>query len=181
VRIVSWKGLLLLGVVLAALGVYAWVTRPQPPPEAPPLFPCDVANALDVLVTGHDGKQVEVMRPSLHELWVVVKPVPAPADQDNARTLAEDLHSIVPKNAIAHPDPPATYGLDSPRVTVTCRVSSGASYTLTVGKENFDSSGYYAAKAGDGRVYVISSVPIDDYDRQLVTPPVLSGASPTPT
>jgi len=47
--------------------------------------------------------------------------------------------------------------------------------------ENFDSSGYYAAKAGDGRVYVISSVPIDDYDRQLVTPPVLSGASPIPT
>ena len=180
-RIVSWKGLLLLGLVLAALGVYAWVTRPQPPPEAPPLFPCDVTNALDVLVTGRDARQVEVMRPSLHDLWVVVKPVSAPADQDNARTLAEDLHSIVPKNAIDHPDPPASYGLDSPRVTVTCRVSSGASYTLTVGKENFDSSGYYAAKAGDGRVYVISSVPIDDYDRQLVTPPVLSGASPIPT
>ena len=54
-RIVSWKGLLLLGLVLAALGVYAWVTRPQPPPEAPPLFPCDVTNALDVLVTGRGG------------------------------------------------------------------------------------------------------------------------------
>jgi len=180
-RVVSWKGLLLLGVVLAGLGVYALMSRPQPQPEKPPLFPCDVTNAVDVLVTGHDAKQVEVTRPSIHDLWVVVKPVSARADQDGARMLAEDLHSIVPKNAIDDPDPPATYGLDSPRVTVTCRVSSGASYTLTVGKENFDSSGYYAAKSGDGRVYVISSVPIDDYDRQLVTPPVLSGASPTPT
>ena len=170
----------MLAVLLVALGVYAWVSRPQPEPEAPVLFPCDVTNALDVLVTGHDGRQVEVRRPSVHDSWLVVKPVQAPADQDNARSLAEDLHSIVPKNAIDHPDPPAAYGLDSPRVTVTCRVNSGASYTLTVGKENFDSSGYYAAKAGDGRVYVISSVPIDDYDRQLVTPPVLSGASPTP-
>ncbi len=180
-RVVSWKGLFLLGVVLAGLGVYAWISRPQPPAEKTPLFPCDITNALDVLVTARDGKQVQVTRPSIHDLWVVVKPVSAPADQDNARTLAEDLHSIVPKNAIDHPDPPVSYGLDNPRLTVTCRVSSGASYTLTVGKENFDSSGYYAARVGDGRVYVISSVPIDDYDRQLVTPPVLSGASPTPS
>lgn len=170
----------MLAAVLVGLGAYAYLSRPQPAPEAPPLFPCDVTNALDVLVTGQNGKQVEVSRPSEHQLWVVVKPVSAPADQDLARTLAEDLHSVVPKNTIQHPDPPAAYGLDTPRVTVTCRVTSGASYTLTVGKENFDSSGYYAAKAGDGRVYVISSVPIDDYDRQLVTPPVLSGASPNP-
>jgi len=171
----------LLAAVLAGIAVYAWVNRPQPVPEAQPLFPCDVTNAIDVLVTGHDGKQVEVTRPSIRELWVVVKPLRAPADQDSARTLAEDLHSIVPKNRIDHPDAPAAYGLDSPRLAVTCRVNSGASYTLTVGKENFDRSGYYAAKTGDGRVYVISSVPIDDYDRQLVTPPVLTGASPTPT
>jgi hypothetical protein len=166
--------------VLVALGVYAYTSRPQPAPEAPPLFPCDVTNALDLLMTRHDGKQVEVSRPTERDSWVLVKPFAAPADQDSARSLVEDLHSVVPENAIQHPDAPSAYGLDSPRVTVTCRVASGASYTLTVGKENFDRSGYYAAKAGDGRVYVISSVPIDDFERNLVTPPVRAGASPTP-
>ncbi len=178
---VSWKSGLLLVVVLAALAFIAFQTRPRPAPEVPALFPCDVVNALDLLVTGRDGRQVEVSRPTDRDPWVVVKPVAAPADQDSARALVQDLHSIVPDNAIEHPDAPSVYGLDSPRVTVTCRVTSGASYTLTVGKENFDSSGYYAAKSGDGRVYVISSVPIDDFDRQLIAPPVRTGASPIPS
>jgi hypothetical protein len=146
----------------------------------PPLFPCDVTNSLDLLVTGRGGKQVEVSRPTERDAWVLVKPFAAPAEQDSARSLVQDLHSIVPDNTLQHPDAASAYGLDNPRVTVTCRVASGASYTLTVGKENFDGSGYYAAKAGDGRVYVISSVPIDDFDRNLVTPPVRSGASPSP-
>ena len=145
----------------------------------PPLFACDVTNALDLLVAGQAGKQVEVARPTQRDLWVLVKPFAAAADQDLARSLVEDLHSVVPVNALQHPDAPSAYGLDNPRVVVTCRVTSGASYTLTVGKENFDRSGYYAAKAGDGRVYVISSVPIDDFDRNLVTPPVRAGASPS--
>ena len=179
---VSWKGGLLLLAVLAVLVFAAFLVRPEPAPApAARLFPCDVINALDLLVTGRDGRQVEVARTTDRESWVLVKPYAAPADQDSARSLVQDLHSIVPENAIQHPDAPPAYGLDSPRLTVTCRVTSGASYTLTVGKENFDSSGYYAAKAGDGRVYVISSVPIDDYDRQLVTPPVRSGASPSPS
>jgi hypothetical protein len=179
--LVSWKGGLLLVVVLAGLAFIAFQTRPRPEPGASPLFPCDVVNALDLLVTGADGRQVEVSRPTNRDSWVVVRPTAAAADQDSARSLVQDLHSIVPANAIEHPDAPSAYGLDSPRLTATCRVTSGASYTLTVGRENFDSSGYYAAKAGDGRVYVISSVPIDDFDRQLVTPPVRSGASPIPS
>jgi hypothetical protein len=178
---VNWKSGLLLLVALAVLAVIAFQARPRPAPAVAPLFACDVVNALDLLVTGRDGKQVEVSRPTDRDSWVVVKPVSAPADQDSARALVQDLHSILPDNAIEHPDAPSVYGLDSPRLTATCRVTSGASYTLTVGKENFDSSGYYAAKAGDGRVYVISSVPIDDFDRQLITPPVRSGASPSPS
>lgn len=139
-----------------------------------------MTNALDLLVAGAAGKQVEVARPSDRDLWVLVKPFAAPADQDLARSLVEDLHSVAALNALQNPDAPSAYGLDNPRLTVTCRVTSGASYTLTVGKENFDASGYYAAKSGDGRVYVISSVPIDDFDRNLVTPPVRAGASPSP-
>jgi hypothetical protein len=174
--VVSWKGLAALLVVLAAAGAYAWFTRPQPAPAAAHLFPCQETNMIGLLVQAQDGAAVEISRPAIRENWVVVKPVQAPANQEFARTLAEDLYSITPEGTVTNPGPASDYGLDTPRDIVTCRVKDGSSYTLTVGKGTFDGGAYYALKGGDPRVYVVSSVPIDDFDRNLKDPPVSTPA-----
>lgn len=130
-----------------------------------------------LLVEAPGGRAVEISRTAPGEQWRVTRPVEGAADQEAARQLAQDLHSIIPESSVDHPAKPAEFGLDAPREVVTCRVKDGASYTLTVGKETFDGGGYYARKGGDSRVYVISSVPIDDFDRNLKDPPVKPAAS----
>ena len=173
---VSWKGLAAILVVLAAIVAYAWFSRPQPGPPAAHLFQCQEANMVGLLVEGQGGAVVEISRTAVGENWNVVKPVNHLANQDFARQLAEDLYSIVPEGTVKNPGPLTDYGLDKPRELVTCRVKDGASYTLTVGKETFDGGAYYAVKGGDPRVYVVSSVPIDDFDRNLKDPPVSTPA-----
>lgn len=129
-----------------------------------------------LLVQVPGGASVEIARTAVGENWNVVKPVARAANQEFARQLAEDLYSIIPQSIVDRPGPAADYGLDTPREIVTCRVKDGASYTLTVGKETFDGGAYYAVKGGDPRVYVVSSVPIDDFDRNLKDPPVSTPA-----
>lgn len=172
---VSWKGAAALLVVLVAVAAYAWYSRPQPAPEAAHLFPCQETNMVGLLIQGQGGA-VEISRSAIGENWNVVQPVHALANQDFARQLAEDLYSIQPEGNVDKPGPASDYGLDAPREVVTCRVKDGRSYTLTVGKETFDGGAYYALKGGDPRVYVVSSVPIDDFDRNLKDPPVSTPA-----
>lgn len=177
---VSLKGASALLLVLAALiGVLIWMNR-QHAPAAPHLFTCDISNTLDVAATDSEGRVVEVSRPDLRSRWVIVRPSPGPAEPEFANQLAEDLHSIQPDDVLGSGDP-AQYGLDRPSRTVTCRVSSGSSFTLTVGKERFDGGGYYAQKSGDPHVYVISSVPVDDFDNRLKQPPYLGNYLPSPS
>ena len=173
---VSWKGAAVLVALLAAIGAYAWFTRPQPAPEAARLFPCKETNMVGLLVQGQGGSAVEISRSAIGEQWNVVQPVHGRADQASAEQLAQDLYSIVPEGTVDRPGVAADYGLDAPREVVTCHVSDGSSYTLTVGKETFDGGAYYGQKSGDTRVYVVSSVPIDDFDRNLKDPPVSSPA-----
>ena len=174
---VSWKGAVALLVLLLAAGAYAWVSRPQPARPAAALFACEETNMVGLVVHGQGGSVVEIGRAKVGDQWQVLQPVHAPADQEAARILAQDLHSISYESRLDNPGPAAEYGLDNPRATATCREQDGASYTLTVGKETFDGGAYYALKDGDRRVYVISSVPIDDLDRNLKDPPVKPGAS----
>lgn len=174
---VSWKGALALGVLLVAAAAYLWLNRPQPPVPAARLFACEEPNMVGLLVEAPGGRVVEITRGAVGDQWRVTRPLASPADQDAARTLAQDLHSIVPESSVSRPASLAEYGLDAPREVVTCRVKDGRSYTLTVGKETFDGGGYYGLKGGDPRVYVISSVPVDDFDRNLKDPPVKPAAS----
>jgi hypothetical protein len=176
--LVSWKGAVALTVLLAGLiGVFLWMGRQQTP-AAPPLFPCDITDALDLKVTAADGRMVEIARSGLSGTWAVAQPSPGPAEPEFAQGMVQSLHSIKPDDTLRGADP-AQFGLDKPTRTVTCRVSSGRSYTLTVGKERFDGGGYYAQKAGDPNVYVISSVPVDDFDNRLKQPPYLGNYLPT--
>ena len=110
--------------------------------------------------------------------WEVVQPLQAPGDPNSVDVLVNDVNAIEVLNTISTPQVGSQYGLDQPGFDVSCRVQSGRSYNLTVGNQSFDGSGYYAQKGGDNRVYIISSVEVDGFDRALTTPPVKPTPSP---
>jgi hypothetical protein len=178
--VVTWRAALVLLVVLIGLAVLAYVSRPQPrPPTKPtPSFLCETQNA--VLVRIDNGARVtELQRPTTTDAWRVTQPVQTAADSDGVQTLMGSISSIRVLNTLEQGSAPAGTGLDKPRETLTCRVESGASYNLSVGNQSLDSSGYYARKSGDSRVFVISAVAVDALDRALAGPPVKPSPSPT--
>src|SRR5207237_9021982 len=69
-------------------------------------------------------------------------------------------------------------GLAPPQLTVDCLLRKGASYTLTVGSQNFDGSGSYARVSGDSRVHVIPSAAVQKFQKVLVEPPIRPYPSP---
>jgi hypothetical protein len=174
---VSWKGGLVLLVLLGALGAYALATRSGPAKSSSSsLVPCDVVQAVYFRVPGPD-RTVELQRDTITSPWRLTQPAPGAADPDRVTTLVNGLDVLKVQNTIANPGAAGTYGLDNPREVVTCRVKAGSSYNLSVGSPSFDGSGYYARKGGDHRVYVISSVEVQLFDQALAQPPV----KPTPS
>jgi Domain of unknown function (DUF4340) len=171
------------------LGIVAYLTRPQParpPPERfGQILPCSVTDAVLVRVEA-GGRTVEARRPRPGESWRVTQPVDAPADPVALAFFVQSMHSVSALNTLASPEAPAGYGLDAPSRVVTCQVDNGNSYTLAVGKASFDGSGYYAQRRGDSRVYVISRIPVEEFDKELAEPPIRApdtpaGSSPRPT
>jgi hypothetical protein len=168
---VSWKGGLVLLVLLGALGAYALATRPGPTKPAAALVPCDVVQAVYFRVQA-PARTTELQRDTITSPWRLTQPAAGEADPNAATTLVNALDVIKVQNTIEKPGPAAGYGLDPARELVTCRVRDGSSYNLSVGSPSFDGSGYYARKGGDNRVYVISSVEVQLFDQALVQPPV---------
>jgi hypothetical protein len=175
--LVSWKGAVVLVAVLAALGIYLLATRPQPAPAAAALVPCDVVKAVWFRVQSPSGT-VEVERANPTSPWHLVQPPLGEADQNATTTLVNALDVLKVENTIGSPQALSVYGLDPPRELVSCRLSGGSSYNLSVGSRSFDGSGYYAQKGGDHRVYVVASVAVQQFDQALAQPPVKPTPSP---
>jgi hypothetical protein len=178
--LVNWKVGVALLVVLAGLGALVWLTRPHevPPPVEAEFMPCPLTEVVDLSVTS-GGNVVELQRASPGDSWRVVKPVADEGDPSAMGYLISALTSITVVNTIPAPQAATGYGLAPPREIVTCRNENGSSATLAIGNQSFDGSGWYAQKSGDSRVYVISGVEVDAFDRALAKPPVKPTPSPT--
>jgi Domain of unknown function (DUF4340) len=181
--LVSWKAGLVLLAILLGLGYI--LLRPQPKaPEAPKLVPCDSFNTVYARFEG-GGKVTEFERPKLGDNWILKQPVAGPTDRTTVEYYVNSIEGIKIVNTVDKPAGLGQYGLDRPHMVVTCRLGNGASYTLTVGGKSFDGSAYYAQKRGDPKVYVISAVEVDGFDRTLSEPPIKpspepGAASPSP-
>ncbi len=174
---VSWKGGLVLLVVLFGIAAYLFLNRPQPAPAQSALVPCDLMNTVYVKIDGRNGP-VTMERADVRAEWQLLSPKPEPGDHGRITTLISALNSIRVLNTLQNGGNGAAEGLTQPREVVSCRTAAGASYTLSVGNQSFDGSGYYAQRGGDQRVYVISSVEVDEFDRALAQPPVKPTPSP---
>ncbi len=178
---VNWKTAVLLAAVLVALGVYALQSRPHPaaPPSTASLLPCDILGTVDIRIAGAAGRVVEASRAAAGQEWRLVLPSPGPADGaalDGVLMAASQLQaSDTLKSAPNGPE----LGLDPPRLTVSCTLVRGRSYTLSIGGQNFDGSGDYARVSGDGRVLVIPSATVAKFQGILDQPPVRPSPSPS--
>ena len=178
---INWKAAVALVAVLVALAVYALQSRPSTAPAKPAagLLPCDVVQTVDLKVTGFGGKVVEARRSGAGDAWQLLQPSTGPADGasvDGLLTTAADLRS---SDTLKVPPPAQELGLDPARLTVACALAKGASYTLSIGGQNFDGSGDYARVSGDARVYVIPSATVAKFQQVLDQPPVRPSPSPS--
>lgn len=174
---VSWKGGLALLVVLAGLAAYLLLSRPQPAKPTPALLPCGVLDTVYLRIEGQ-GRTLELERADPRSDWELRRPQSGPADRRGVTFLLSAVDSIKVLNSLPPSSDDAAFGLAQPREVLECRIAAGPSYNLSIGNRSFDGSGYYARKGGDNRVYVISSVEVDDFDRALGQPPVKPTPSP---
>ncbi|MDQ6921051.1 MAG: hypothetical protein M3170_05580, partial [Candidatus Dormibacteraeota bacterium] len=73
---VSWKGGLVLLVLLGALGAYVLASRPGPAPAKASLVPCDVVQAVYFRVQSSD-RTTELHRDTITSPWRLTQPVPS--------------------------------------------------------------------------------------------------------
>jgi len=178
--VVNWKTGLVVLAARAARGGSAYPARQQPvtTPGAKSLVPCNQFQTVHLDLEG-GGKSLVLDRPGTGNTWRLEKPVQADADTTQVHTLLGRVSALAPDSSIDNAEP-ARYGLTAPSRTLTCRVSDGSSYTLSIGDESFDGSGYYASTGG-GRVYVVSGLTVDQLDQALANPPVRpSPGAPSP-
>ena len=176
---VSWKGAVVLAVVLLGIVGYLVVSQQRSHSQPPPFVSCDPATAVSLQVEGQ-GHTFAMQRSDDLREWQITQPVRQTADGTAADGLVESADGVQVLNTIDRPGALGQYGLDRPRDVVTCRVKAGTSFTLSVGNPSFDGSGYYARKEGDSRVYVISGVQVEALERALTAPPVGRPSNPTP-
>lgn len=176
---INWKTALVLVAVLAGLAIYAFQSRPQPttPKPTPPLFHCPTTEAVDLRVSSPDGRATE-FHLTFDGIWQLTAPVAELADPPAVSDLLATASQLQSTDTLASVPPGQDLGLSPPRLTVTCVLRKGASYTLTVGGQNFDGSGSYARVSGDSRVHVIPSAAVQKFQKVLVEPPVRRSPSP---
>ena len=176
---INWKVALLLVAVLVGLAVYAFQSRPQPKPAkpTPALFPCAAADAVDLRISSPDGKLTE-LHLAFDGTWQQTAPVAASADPAAVSDLLLTASTLQSSDTLRAVPAGQDLGLSPPRLTVLCALRKGASYTLTVGGQNFDGSGSYARVSGDSRVHVIPSAAVQKFQKVLLEPPIRRSPSP---
>jgi hypothetical protein len=176
----SWRGAAVLGVVLVALAVYAFVTRSGPAaPAAVDLLPCPPGETVELKLMGSDGKLLDARRNAPGDPWQLLAPGPQAADGAAVDDLLGTAAGVSPTTTLTSPPPASQIGLDPPSLVVTCALRGGQSYTLSIGGQNFDGSGYYARVGTGGKLYVIPSAPVAKFRGALDNPPVAASPSPS--
>jgi len=179
--LVSWKGAVALAVVLVGLLAYLYLNRggAAPAPAATDLLPCPPDQAVELKLTGSDGKVVDALRDSPAGAWRLLSPAGKPADPVAIDSLVGTAAGIQASATPKEPPPASQAGLDPPALVATCTLAGGRSVTLSVGGQNFDGSGYYARSSAGDKLYVIPAAPVATLRNALDSPPVAASPSPS--
>ena len=176
---INWKTGLVLLAVLAGLALYAYQTRPHgSPAPAATLVPCGAADTLELRLEQPGVAVLDLQRAAPGADWQILLPAPGAADAAALDSLLGGLQSTLPTATIGQPPSGSSYGFDRPSLRVSCRLSGGRSYTLSIGDKTFDGSSYYVRLSGQSRVEVISAGEVDQLNQALAKPPYRPSPSP---
>jgi hypothetical protein len=161
----QFRGLLLGAVVLAALSLGVWYSNKlekdkegKPAPDAPPkIIEINRDEIAQVQIARADGGETTTLKHSGSN-WEMTSPKTVRVDQDAANSLADTFKTLSADRLV---DEKTTdwnsYGLASPKVTVTVTKKDGKTVKLLIGDEVPAAGGAYARLDGDPRLLTLSS------------------------
>ena len=184
-------------LVVAAFGLLLaymlLVEARRPPPAAPeatptpwPLLDWTVDDLQSIHVT--DGTRVTHLERAGQE-WRVVEPAGASGQTTSSAQTTADAHTIYwPLLEWAElearllvgetVEDKATYGLDTPSVTISIETRSGERARLYAGRVTPDGTAFYVQREGDPRLYIVDHYKVELLQEWLAAPPFKD--TPTP-
>jgi hypothetical protein len=110
--------------------------------------------------------------------WWLSQPAGQPGDPATLSGLASSLAYISVQRVLTPTGSVSEYGLDKPTLKVEVATAAGPQ-SFTVGDETPSQGAYYAQKAGDTHVYLISTSVVDQLRQVTINPPVALPPAPT--
>ena len=161
------RGLLSAAVVLAALlGALYWSNRHKAsedtsvkasPDAAPKILSVDKAGVTRLAILRKDQPELNVVRND-SGTWQITTPKPLAADQDAVSSLLSLLSPLNSDRLIEEKASDLSkYGLAAPALEVDITLKDNKTQKLLIGDQTPSGSNYYAAVAGEPRLYTIAT------------------------
>ncbi len=174
--------------VLIALSAYVYYGAPATSPATPTPGAKPADAQLDVWTLEESQIQAVSVRRGDQEAGVErageewrLTPSGEPADRLRVNSLMFRLAAIRATFRVPSTTNDAEFGLATPSMVATVRLSSGETRTLTVGGKAPAESGTYARKDGDAAIYLISNALVQDLERIVTEPPRPPSPTPLPS
>ena len=185
------RSTIVLVILFAALGLLYWymqkpgnvikqalaTSTTTAPQSLPDLIRPDQGPVSQISIQRADGKTVALKKAG--GIWLVTTDHEAPANQDQAGSIAQSVMSLRRVANLEKTPDLASIGLNNPAYTVSLTLNDGSLYTFKVGNATVTGSGYYV-RTNDGSVAVVDKNAIDTLINLIVEPPFLQTATPSP-
>ena len=152
------RSLLVLVVIAAALGWYAYRDSQRPAGEDGPkkdkVFAIEPDKIDEIAIKAETGDHTRLQKSGSD--WKIVSPAAAQPDTTEVSGLTTNLSTLEQQQVVD--DNPADlkeYGLDQPRIEVAFK-SGGQPHTLLIGSKTPPGTDLYAKRGEDKRVFLIS-------------------------
>ncbi|MEW5979058.1 MAG: DUF4340 domain-containing protein [Acidobacteriota bacterium] len=169
----KWRNLAIVAAVFAALGAYVYFyeikgekKREEAAENAKKLFAFE---SKDVAVLTIHSSNGEITLEKVQEGWKISKPLEAKADKFAADGLASDLASLKIERTLEDEKPQwTTYGLESPQLKVTAKLSDGKTHELEFGEKDFTDFSIFARVPGQDKVLVLPTGLFNSANKKLL-------------
>ncbi len=183
------RNTIILLVILAALGGYAWYisnnnvppvtggSTPVPTPVVIFDFVTDNVNRFQVTDT-KTNQTVSVARQGSD--WHMSQPKDSPTDSIAVAGTLSQLAHLEATRVLTNTTDLGQYGLTSPAIQAQMTLSDTTQYVLKIGDATPDKADYYALKGSDNQVYLIPASVQQALTQYLSNPPFPPTVTPTP-